>query len=110
MHATQETAARWIAVYQCCTRPKRCGGLRAISDMSDMRRRDGWGGVGQIEQEMCVCVCACVCVCVCLCACQHACLCVRAHARVCVMGTAQGATSSEFCAGALIYPPKLNLP
>ena len=64
------------------------------------------GGYGQIEREICPCVC--------LCACQHACLCVcaRARARVCacVIGTAQGATSSEFCAGALIYPPKLNLP
>ncbi len=93
-----------IAVYQWCTRPKRCGGLRAMSDMSDMRRRDGWG-LGRLSER---------CVCVCLCACQHACLRVcgpaRARTRVCAMGTAQGATSSEFCAGALIYPPQLNLP
>ena len=51
------------------------GGLRAMSDMSDMRRRDGWG-LGRLSER---------CVCVCLCACQHACLgvCARARARVC---------------------------
>ena len=67
--------------------------------MSDMRDGEkGWM------------VCVCVCVCVSVHASMRACVCARAHARVCVIVTAQGATSSEFCAGALIYPPKLNLP